>query len=554
MKKLSIFFSILILLIFSVNLEARKKKYPNGDYYEGKWRKGAPHGKGIMKYANGDTYVGNWAHGKYSGEGEKTYRSGEIYKYTGNWENSLQHGYGTMHFYNGNVYKGQFNMSKISGEGEMTYRNDDIYTGTWNNGLRSGNGKLVCKNGNLYEGTWKNDAFYQGKATIDNIIYEGEFSDGYIVKGKQTGPNNSWYEGEWKDQVFYTGKCRGNIGDAYYEGVWENGVFTNGKCNGTINKMYYDGTWENGIFTGLYKGYKNNDYYNGKLTNGTFTGECILKNPAKNIVEFNGERLADSSYVGWITFTDGVFQGKFSDDFKQQGEGSIKLGKKDKLELNGTWNDNRIINGTGKIICNSQEYQTTITSTENIRKIDLIESTTNKKKSLEIPDSVSSDSILLDWVCSTINQETQIIINQENKILKKTLYDKYNDKGFVYVEDPYTPFLPFTKAVKFYRIITFGSSEKINLAVIPFLDKDMLLDMGRDNAVMAYAFASKGLKNEFYPFEVINNTITFDNQKFEYNPTNKSLKDENGKIYKLMQTNKLKKIIENGVNSLNLFK
>lgn len=330
MKKLSIFFSILILFIFSVNLEARKKKYPNGDYYEGKWKKGAPHGKGIMKYANGDTYVGNWVYGKYSGEGEKTYRSGAIYKYTGNWENNLQHGYGTMHFYNGNIYKGQFNMSKISGEGEMTYRNDDIYTGTWNNGLRSGNGKLVCKNGNLYEGMWKNDAFYQGKATIDNIIYEGEFSDGYIVKGKQTGPNNSWYEGEWHNKKFIEGKCLISNENNHFEGEIKNGEFYNGQGQCFINNNYYDGEWNNGIFT----------------------GHCDIKDN-DNFNHFKGKIMEDSSKCGTIEYTSGqIYTGNLTPEYIPNGNGTFKYtNNHGGIEINGYWKDGILIKLTeGSII------------------------------------------------------------------------------------------------------------------------------------------------------------------------------------------------------------
>lgn len=375
MRKLSIFFPILILFLFSVNLEARKKKYPNGDYYEGKWKKGAPHGKGIMKYANGDTYVGNWVHGKYSGEGEKTYRSGEIRKYTGNWENSLQHGYGTMHFYNGNIYKGQFNMSKISGEGEMTYRNDDIYTGTWNNGLRSGNGKLVCKNGNLYEGTWKNDAFYQGKATIDNIIYEGEFSDGYIVKGKQTGPNNSWYEGEWKDQVFYTGKClisnkynsfEGEVESGYifkgrktyvdgswYEGTWNNEKFIEGKCLITNENNRFEGEVKNGIYyNGRGKYIANNNYYEGKWNNGNFTGYCDIKNN-NNFNHFKGNIMEDSSICGTIEYTSGeIYTGNLTPEYIPNGNGTFKYtNNHGGIEINGYWKDGILIKLTeGSII------------------------------------------------------------------------------------------------------------------------------------------------------------------------------------------------------------
>lgn len=525
MKKVLFLLPFIILLFISGTTEARKKKYPNGDYYEGKWKKGTPHGFGTMKYANGNIYVGNWEYGKYSGEGEIIYKSGTIYKYSGSWSNNLRHGYGEMEFYNGDRYKGQFNMSKITGEGVMTYRSYDVYSGSWVNGLRSGLGKLTCHNGDVYEGIWKDDVFYQGKATIDNIIYEGEFFKGSLLKGTQKNPNGSWFEGEWHNEKFMNGKCLITNEDYRFEGEVKNGEYYNGTGKHLVNSDYYEGKWEN----------------------GNFTGKCTLKEPRKGIKQFNGEKTSDSTYVGLIIFSNGSYNGELTNDFRLHGKGTIALGQKEQLKLNGTWNNGRIINGTGRFICNAQEYQATINLTEDTRKIDLTENQTSKKISIEIPDTLLSDTILLSWASDAIKKE-------RHKTERLFFFNNFNDKGFVYVEDPYTPFLPFTKAVKFYRLITFASSENINIAVIPFLDKKMMWDMGRDNAVMAYALASKGLKNEFHQFEVIDNIITFDNKTLEYNPTNKSLKDEDGKIYKLMSTSKSKEIIENGLNSLKIFK
>lgn len=78
MKKILYFLSLILGLLISGTVEAKKKKYPNGDYYEGKWKKGTPHGLGTMTYANGNIYIGEWIYGEYNGEGELSYKNNNI--------------------------------------------------------------------------------------------------------------------------------------------------------------------------------------------------------------------------------------------------------------------------------------------------------------------------------------------------------------------------------------------------------------------------------------------------------------------------------------------
>ena len=40
----------------------------NGHYYEGGWRHGKKHGKGVDYYANGDRYESNWQEGVLQGK------------------------------------------------------------------------------------------------------------------------------------------------------------------------------------------------------------------------------------------------------------------------------------------------------------------------------------------------------------------------------------------------------------------------------------------------------------------------------------------------------
>ena len=52
MKQFIFLLPLICALLVVGPIEAKKKKYPNGDYYEGEWKKGAPHGIGTMKYAD----------------------------------------------------------------------------------------------------------------------------------------------------------------------------------------------------------------------------------------------------------------------------------------------------------------------------------------------------------------------------------------------------------------------------------------------------------------------------------------------------------------------
>ena len=52
----------ILILQFSIfnTLLAKEKKYANGDYYVGEWKKGKPNGQGIMTYYDKSEYNGNW--------------------------------------------------------------------------------------------------------------------------------------------------------------------------------------------------------------------------------------------------------------------------------------------------------------------------------------------------------------------------------------------------------------------------------------------------------------------------------------------------------------
>lgn len=208
MKKVFFILPLLFALLFSNSIEAKKKKYPNGDFYEGEWKKKSPHG------------------------------------------------FGTMIFANGNVYKGCWNYGKFSGEGIMMYNNNDQYEGNWENNARSGKGKLTCKNGDTYDGIWQYDKFIEGSAIVDNTQYVGKFDNGLLTKGKKVIDDGTWFDGEWSNGKFINGKCKGHIDKNFYDGMFVEGNFV-GNCK------LYNPNKEIEIFEGI----ANNDgSYKGKAT------------------------------------------------------------------------------------------------------------------------------------------------------------------------------------------------------------------------------------------------------------------------------------------------
>lgn len=83
--------------------------FENGDVYEGAFKDGRKHGKGILKTRNNRTYEGDWI-------------------------NDKPHGFGINTFPNGKVYSGEFKNGRPIGPGQWTYSDGRTFSGTWING------------------------------------------------------------------------------------------------------------------------------------------------------------------------------------------------------------------------------------------------------------------------------------------------------------------------------------------------------------------------------------------------------------------------------------
>lgn len=295
MNKFSYFLFVVIALFVVNSAEAKKKKYPNGDYYEGEWKKKSPHGLGTMTYANGDIYYGNWFFGTKEGQGTMTYKNNETFnEYAGEWKADQPNGKGTMTYKDGSVYDGSWISSNINGYGTMAYAKHTEYkeyVGEWKDNKPNGKGKMTFKNGDVYDGNWNmGDIYGDGTLTYPNgdVLVGTWDADGH--QGKLTMKNGSWYEGVWKDEKFVNGKCSIKDHDMAFEGEIKNGSYYNGKGEIKNGNDYYNGTWTNGKFNGTAK-YDNGISYEGDLSASYIpsgTGKLSFKNTSAPPIDING--------------------------------------------------------------------------------------------------------------------------------------------------------------------------------------------------------------------------------------------------------------------------
>ena len=401
MKRYLYLLPILLAFLSVETAEAKKVKYPNGDYYIGKWKKKTPHGLGTMTYANGDTYTGLWIYGVKAGEGRMTYNDGSIYE--GAWETNKYHGYGTMNYKDGSMYEGEWRYGDKQGTGKFISSLGDIYEGGWSKDSFHGQGKYTTSDGSVYEGAfyygkkqgkgkeqtsqgwyegeWKQGEFYTGTCsyTLPNgDKFTGTYENGGTKNGKLTLANGNWYEGDFLNSGwFYAGSCsytndngdkyegtyiKGTYGKgrldlangAWYHGTWQDGKFFQGDCKEENEQRIYQGSYENGVpYTGTIDGYWAGNYYKGEFSRGVFVnGECELKGYG---YRFKGQ-MSDGVYSGKMEFNNGYcYEGMLNPDMQRNGEGILSR-ENPKEILNAVFEADYVVKGNGSFFKEAEEY------------------------------------------------------------------------------------------------------------------------------------------------------------------------------------------------------
>lgn len=528
MKNFIYYLPLIIFLMCATSLSAKKKKYPNGDYYEGQWKKKMPHGEGTMKYANGDLYIGNWVFGKYSGEGTKIYKNNSILKYTGQWENNKPEGYGCMEFRNGDIYTGQFERGAFIGEGEMRYKKEGTYKGMWSNGVYNGNGIFTRKNGDEYNGKWNFGDFYKGYCIIQGVRYEGEFKKNKLVNGKMTNPDGTYLEGIWNKNIF-TGESDIKTDSCYYKGYWENGKFINGVCNGNI------------------KG----NHYNGKVVNGNFIGECELINCKDSIEHFKGKATEDGFYIGTATKNDkSIYKGKLTQNFDYIGNGIYESNNRDFI-FNGEWDENGIIKkGNGTFNFNEKKYDIILTAASKdtctiiISNNNIIEGEKNFAISKNIDNEIYKQGI---QVLKDKQKKEQFEIN-------KKFYNKYlKEKAFL-CKIPLVDYFPGielfmdTRNVDIYAIDIYEgfacySPMDVVYIIYPKINKERTKYYSTEQKLALAILQREFVNHATSEYIIENNTIKIGKFEFTFNPSKRIFYDKNNRYYKPNGINEIKEIM-----------
>lgn len=199
MKKATVL--MLILTICISPAMARKVKYPNGDIYKGKWKNGAPNGKGDMFYHDGRVYSGFWIDGKRSGQGKYIIpiNAKDTIFYEGTWsQNRLQ--------------EGTLTTKKYTFNGIFKYYSDEI--------PKPYKGVLEYSYGDKFEGEFAEDrSLLNGRS---HIFRASRFENGDYVRGEieeMEYVNGERYNGNrCTDTSYYRYQC-GDYKDGKFTGV-----------------------------------------------------------------------------------------------------------------------------------------------------------------------------------------------------------------------------------------------------------------------------------------------------------------------------------------------
>lgn len=290
--------------------------FPNQDVYEGNWKNGRMHGKGLLRRrALKDMYEGQWFLGQRSGKGMYHSTTFQIF-YTGSWMDNKRHGNGQLLEPEG-LYTGDFHDNHIHGYGEYVYRDGFTYKGEWVHGMFEGSGTFIHSNSIKYEGSWRK-GYEHGKGTCSHAnsgeMYAGDWSYG-VRHGSGTYLTADFqYDGEWRyGTIKGKGVCHFADGSKY-EGEWLNGQFHGfGTFTEPLSGVTYTGEFQYGKRNGrgeytspmmCYRGGWLDDRKHGagmaKVTGrGEFYGEWINDHPE-----------GDCTYTFWgggtMRFQDGL--------------------------------------------------------------------------------------------------------------------------------------------------------------------------------------------------------------------------------------------------------
>merc|ERR1719480_731802 len=186
---------------------------PGVGRYEGEWRKGRRHGRGVYLRENGERYGGQYRNGSRHGWGVYTWPSGRTVECE--WKTDNATGLGRVVFPDGRTYHGEIFDGKPNNTGVLKFpEGGGLYLGQWLDGAWHGNGSLDYLDGKKYEGEWKNGAkegvgvFTFGGSGVGVTKFHGYVGqwqwDKKIGLGSLWNPQNATRsEGLWRDNELF---------------------------------------------------------------------------------------------------------------------------------------------------------------------------------------------------------------------------------------------------------------------------------------------------------------------------------------------------------------
>jgi hypothetical protein len=274
--------------------------YALGGKYDGEWKDGSHHGRGVETFKNGDKYDGEWKDGSHHGHGVETFKNGD--KYDGEWKDGSHHGRGVKTFKNGDKYDGEWKDGNHHGRGVKTFKNGDKYDGKWKGGVIHGRGMhtpaggaggkkleasqplLVAKDVEklrvrvLRKMLKERGLACKGctdKKEFTKMLLENQDVNVAVKKHKVPTAVGGW---GWWGCTPPSG-CRDGRGmytyalGGKYDGEWKGGMIHGRGVKTFKNGGKYDGEWKDGSHHGRgVKTFKNGDKYDGEWEGGSKHG------------------------------------------------------------------------------------------------------------------------------------------------------------------------------------------------------------------------------------------------------------------------------------------
>ncbi|CAK88809.1 unnamed protein product (macronuclear) [Paramecium tetraurelia] len=171
--------------------------FPNGDVYEGQYKDGVFHGRGLI-YNNVQLYPD---------------KKGQ-YLYDGQFEQGQKHGFGKEQYFTGGRYEGQFKCNQKHGPGKLVFSDGSYFVGDFQRGLPNGFGVHVAYSKDRIVSTFPPPSNIQERLESEareeiqeqeqekeksEYLYEGEFVDGYKHGlGRLYYPSGSYFYAYWE--------------------------------------------------------------------------------------------------------------------------------------------------------------------------------------------------------------------------------------------------------------------------------------------------------------------------------------------------------------------